>query len=256
MEITFGICTDGSNSNHLSNLIKSIQDLNIPWYEIVVIGGSKDFECYHGKNTRWIPFNEHVRPGHITRKKNLITNTAQFPYICLVHDYFLFDKGWYEGLIQYMMKNIAWNILTNVIKTNEDTRHSDWTVNPNYMERFLVQDQESMREIWKAYPGENAKYVVGLPYDTGQVFNKIQYISGGYLFAENFVLQEYPLNETLCWSQEEDLEWSQIVNQFLPFHFNPYSLVILQKPGKWHVKQIPESVLPKLAKFYGINYGK
>lgn len=252
--ITFGIVTDGKNLEQLYNLVESIRLQNIPLeqYEIVIIGG-RDLIQDPWKDIRYIPFDEDQRPGHITRKKNIVVNTSNFSYICLLHDYFLLDKDWYPGLQRFNKENGFWQISTNRIVTLEGGRHSDWTVNPNLMDQFLSRNKEALGIICEAYPRSNPKYVVGLPYEE-KGFNKIQYISGGYMFTEDFVLKEYPLDETLAWGQEEDVSWSQMVKLFFPFMFNPYSTVNLQKPGKWNVQAIPKEVLPMLAKFYGCQY--
>jgi len=41
MNFTFGITTDYKNMDQLNEVFKSIQDLNIPNYEILSIGGEK-----------------------------------------------------------------------------------------------------------------------------------------------------------------------------------------------------------------------
>jgi hypothetical protein len=255
MEITFGITTDGNNATYLEALVNSIRIQKIPMYEIVIIGGQTPISLYKDKDVRWIPFDENQRPGHITRKKNIIVNTAYCPYICLMHDYLLLDDGWYEGLHKFNKGfGTTWNICQNKIVTLEGFRHSDWVVNPDYMERFLVKNPDALGALRALYPNDNVKYVVGLPYDVPNNFNKIQYISGAYIFAESFVLKDYPLNETLTWGMSEDLEWSEMVNNFFQIDFNPHSIVKLQRPNKWAVKEIPYGILPQLAKFYGLQY--
>ena len=75
MNFTFGIVTysghDGKdNLNKVNNIIDAIENESIPEYEIIVVG---DF-AWERKNTRVIKFDETVKKGWITRKKNIITD--------------------------------------------------------------------------------------------------------------------------------------------------------------------------------------
>ena len=71
MNFTFGIITSSVNPIiHLNQTINSIIQLNIPNYEIVIIGGNKE---YQSNNLSIYPFEENPNGGWITKKKNLIT---------------------------------------------------------------------------------------------------------------------------------------------------------------------------------------
>ena len=66
MDFTFGIITTSSNKNRVLNIIQSIENENIPNYEIIIIGGDK----IEGRNVKHIEFDETIKKMWITKKKN------------------------------------------------------------------------------------------------------------------------------------------------------------------------------------------
>ena len=74
MDFTFGIVTSQDDVlNTLAPIINSIRDLNIPNYEIIIIGGNND---HQSDNLTIYSFEENPNGGWITKKKNLITKYA------------------------------------------------------------------------------------------------------------------------------------------------------------------------------------
>ena len=66
MNFTFGIITSKKDAlNSLSSIIDSIKNLNIPNYEIIIIGGDED---YKSQNTSIYSFEENPNGWWITRK--------------------------------------------------------------------------------------------------------------------------------------------------------------------------------------------
>ncbi|MHA2055826.1 MAG: hypothetical protein ACW99F_19835, partial [Candidatus Hodarchaeales archaeon] len=73
MNFTFGIVTSGLD-DRVQIVIDSIEKLNIPEYEVIIVGNSN----VQRDRTTIIPFNENERPAWITKKKNLITQHAKY----------------------------------------------------------------------------------------------------------------------------------------------------------------------------------
>ena len=86
MKFTFGIITA---TQVPVEVIQSINDLNIPEYEIIVIGG--ELKSWYD-NVIHKPFEENSGP--YTLKKNLITKYAKYENIVYTHDYLIFDNNW------------------------------------------------------------------------------------------------------------------------------------------------------------------
>ena len=72
MKFTFGIITSGID-DRIGRIIDSIESLNIPKYEIIIVGNCN----LKRTNTRIIPFDEDIKSKWITKKKNIITTNTR-----------------------------------------------------------------------------------------------------------------------------------------------------------------------------------
>ena len=106
MRYTFGITTDYKDKDQLIEVFKSIEALNIPEYEILVVGGEKPQDT---DICKFIQFDESQKPGWTTRKKNIIAETAQYENVVLMHDYYVFDKDWYKNMVEFS-ETVNWDI--------------------------------------------------------------------------------------------------------------------------------------------------
>lgn len=252
MKISFGIClAPNFNRSYVINLIRSIVDQNIPEYEIILIGEyDESFEKMIQVPIKWIHFDESIKKGWITRKKNLLANAASYDIVCILHDYYFLGSNWYKGLQQY---GEDWNILMNAVFRYEGDRHSDWLVNQKYMDEIIAKHPELERELMSVAPTENngARWVCALPYEELDL-SHIQYISGGYILAKKKIFTETPFDERFGWGEAaEDIIWSeQVLEKGYRFKFNPKSNVFLQKPGKWRVYEMTDNCVKFLKETY------
>jgi hypothetical protein len=96
---TFGICYN--KTTYINRIIKSIcnqKDLSHDKFEIILIGPSEgNVKQFENSNIKNIIFEESIRPGWITIKKNLITQNAKYENICLMHDYVALCENWFIG---------------------------------------------------------------------------------------------------------------------------------------------------------------
>lgn len=206
MDFTFGIVTSQDDVlNTLAPIINSIRDLNIPNYEIIIIGGNND---HQSDNLTIYSFEENPNGGWITKKKNLITKYARYENIVYLHDYIIFDKDWYINFLNF---GNNFKICMNQIINLDGTRFRDWTL-----------WAESAEEI--GIP--NPYYLI--PYNIKNL-SKLMYFSGSYWIAKKNVMEEFPLNEDLFWGQGEDVEWSKRIREKYNFSINENSIVRLLK---------------------------
>ena len=252
MDVTFGICVSPTaNIDHLQNQIWSIQDQidygdNI---QVVLCGTKHVLEEVDPAGLDLLFFDETEKPGWITRKKNLMVQKSLGDIIVLTHDYYMFDEEWLKGFKIFDKKNPNWQVAVNPIWTAEGARHSDWLINPKYMDQLLIKHPELASELMSVAHGENGpRWVCGLDYSEN--LSKFQYVSGGMIIAKRNVLLDVPLNEDLVWGQAEDVEWSERLVAKYPLTFNPYSFNGIQKPGKWHCYEMTEKALKKLKVLY------
>ena len=220
MNITFGIVTysghDGTdNIPKVNQIIDAIEQENIPEYEIIVVG---DF-AWERKNTRVIKFDETVKTGWSTRKKNIITEKAKHDIIVYTHDYIRPVRGFYRGWLKF---GDDWDIAMNVVKNYNGARFRDWVVldDPRVKPGWLQEEPwcppgGKLREGRSFFPSYDYK-------DT-----QYMYISGGYWIAKKHVMQEEPLNEDIVWGQAEDVEWSDRIREKYRYVMNTHSAVQL-----------------------------
>jgi len=244
MKFSFGITTAATEQhnqawrNSLISIIDSIRNLNIPEYEIIIVGGpfvKKGRMCFA---LHWcsdiihIPFDDenqyisytwgtekgerHI-PGWITKKKNLITKKAKYENIVYMHDYFMFDKNWYKGFLKF---GNDWDICMCVCQNIFGKRCRDWITwdHPKYPKYFEA------------------------PYSDSSVA-KNSLIVGSFWVAKRSLMLKEPLDETYLTSNKrifknerkelvikngdmgEDVEWSLRVRQKYKYVMNPHSIV-------------------------------
>lgn len=198
MNFTFGIITGGNSDDNINIIIDSIEKQNIPNYEIIIVGNSNIVrDC-----TRVIPFDESIKQMWITRKKNIITHSANYDNIVYLHDYVYLNDDWYTGHLQF---GENYHVCMDKIENGNGRRFRDWV-------------------LWDSVDG-----VIGLmDYDISHL-SKYQYISGTYWVAKKQVMEEFPLDEKLLWGEGEDVEWSKQVRSKYNFSMNKYSTVKLLK---------------------------
>lgn len=203
MKFTFGIITAGTSDESLNLVIDSIERQNIPEYQILIVGNSQ----VSRKNTFIIPFDESVRPGWITRKKNIVTVNARYENVVYTHDYVVFEDDWYEGFLKF---GDDFKICMNKFVNPDYSRFRDWVIwphNDNFMDSIVLPNRECL-----------------IPYDMTHL-SKYQYISGTYWVAKKQVMEDHPLDDNLLHCQGEDVEWSKRVRYTYDFSMNPYSTV-------------------------------
>ena len=217
MDFTFGIITGGNNDTMINEIIDSIENENIPNYEIL-IGGNCSIER---KNTKILNFDESLKKAWITKKKNLITKESKFENIVYFHDYIKLMEGWYQG---QLTSGNNFKIRIDKIINNNGERYRDWCIwplNGNQMDDIIGRD-------------------CLIPYDMTHL-SKYMYISGSYWVAKKDVMLEFPLDESLSWGEGEDVLWSKQVREKYKFNMNTNSSVFIIKGVKDRVFNEPNN---------------
>ena len=212
MEFTFGIITDGTNDSKIELIIDSVEKLEIPKYEIIIVGNSN----IDRKNTSIIEFDENIKPKWITKKKNIITENSKYENIVYSHDYISYSEDWYKGFLKY--GNDFKACMTRIINY-DNQRYRDWISSFNSF---------SLDEWINQYSSEWSQRHRVIPYDLKHL-SKYMYFSGAYWVSKKYIMEEIPLNEDLCWGECEDLDWSFKYRSKYEFSINHYSTVKLLK---------------------------
>jgi hypothetical protein len=223
MNFTFGIVTGGGCDDRIRVIISSIEAMSIPCYEILIVGPSE----ISGKNVKLIPFDETVRKAWITKKKNLITSSAQYENIVYLHDYVTFHEKWYAGFIEF---GNDFDAVVCKIKNLDGSRYRDWCL---WHRNHSVLD-------WIVYPNRTL-----ISYEFTDIPSHL-YFSGTFWVAKKAFMEAFPLNEDLTAGEAEDVEWSKRVQKFTQLKLNSKSevsflknnLVVVREPGKFRLKLI------------------
>lgn len=229
MNITFGIVTSSPVDRLLYIFNSIIDDANknpIGNIEILVVGGNLDMTS---ENYRFISFDEAKRPNWITKKKNIITKEAKYDNIVYMHDYIKILPGWFNSMDKF---GENWDILMTKVYNADYSRFRDWTLWPHDLDH-----------VW----GPDTRECL-IPYDKN--FSKIMYISGAYWIAKRKVMEEFPLNETLCWGESEDVEWSKRVRKKYNFTMNSNSSVQSAKQKERVFSEITPEKLKIVETYY------
>lgn len=223
MNFTFGICATNSNKDLHNNIIDSIINLQIPNYEILLIGGD-----INNDKAKCIDFDESIKSGWITKKKNILCQEAKYENIVLLHDYLVFHQNWYNGFKTF---GDNWDVAMNVVLNSDGSRFRDWCLNPYDV-------------IPPLGPINNREFF--LPYNEKR-FTQKMYISGAYWVAKTDFMLKNPLDETLIWAQSEDLRWSELVRTKTEFKMNINSTVQCLKYKHCDFTEITAQNLENLA---------
>jgi len=214
MKFTFGICTTLGSEQKIKEIISSIERNNIlpSNCEIIIIGNVLK-PCFSKINIQIFPFDESKKTGWITKKKNIIAQKAKFENIVYMHDYIILEDDWYKTMCDY---GNNWNLLMTRINNYDGSRYRDW---------ILCGD-------WKCNPFIKPNTANGLLPYTEKRLSKWMYFSGAYWLAKKQFMLDYPLDESLCWGEGEDVEWSYRVKAITDFSLNENTEVRINKSGK------------------------
>jgi hypothetical protein len=203
---TFGIVTGYQDAERLKTIIDNIVSLDIPEFEILIVGGNKGNFFVDLPQVKFVDFDESQKPLWITKKKNLIANLAIYENIVIMHDYHVFDKDWYANFKSF---GTDWDICSCPQYLINGARNPmDWS-------------------LWDK-PGHGRAW--SLDYDDWSQ-TQYMYISGGFFIVKKHVMLEEPLDESRGWNEEEDVEWSLRIRDKYVMKCNKNSIV---RHNKWH----------------------
>ena len=203
---TFGIVTGYQDAERLKTIIENIMSLDIPEFEILIVGGNKGDFFVDLPQVKFIDFDESQKPLWITKKKNIIANLAIYENIVIMHDYHVFEKDWYANFKSF---GTDWDICSCPQYLINGTRNPmDWS-------------------LWDK-PGHGRAW--SLDYDDWSQ-TQYMYISGGFFIVKKHVMLEEPLDESRGWNEAEDVEWSLRVRDSYIMKCNKNSIV---RHNKWH----------------------
>jgi len=227
MDFTFGLSAKEDNEEIINTIIDSIEDQRIPNYEVVIVGNCNICR----DNTKVIPFNEDIKKGWITRKKNILTESAMYENIVYLHDYIKIDAGWYEGFLKF---GVDFDVCMTRMLNKDGSRYRDWTLWAEDALRLGVDP-----------------YYFMLPYTVTDL-TQYMYVSGAYWVGKKDFMLRHPLDERLCWGHGEDVEWAKRVRTFWNYSMNTNSSVSLLKQKDVTFELISDEYLSNIRRLQGV----
>ena len=194
MQWTFGIITDGTQDDRLQIVLTSIRNQHVPEHEIIVVGNT----ALTGSDLKVLTFDESIKEGWITKKKNMIVNEAKYENVALMHDYLTLDPEWYANFEKF---GDDWDVCMNRMVNPNGQRYRDWV-------------------SWAP--------IRHIPYDNHDHMEHM-YVSGAYFCVKKSFYQDNPLDESIVWGMGEDVEWSLRIRNKWNYRCNPDSVVRLLK---------------------------
>jgi hypothetical protein len=176
---SFGIITNGQRNEKLLRLINTIRLQKTPLdsYEILVAGCVDEIASLQGIRT--FPMVEAASQGRLGAMRNVLARSASFnKFVCLDDDFLLHPK-WAEAVEEVRGD---FDLATSIILNPDLSRYCDWV---NIIENYT---------FLRAYH---------------EVFDKCQYVTGGYGIYKDFIFLEHSWNDDLGFYQGEDVSFSK-----------------------------------------------
>jgi hypothetical protein len=219
--ISFAIVTDGKSHHYLSNTVKSILDLELKSFEIIIVGLSE----FPDPSVRCVPFDDSVRDGWITRKKNLAVSHSKGDIVVILHDYMKLNQDWTRSNVE-AFSNSTWDVAMCKITNLDGTRFRDW---------LLWSANSTGIRWWFNYTQANL-----VPYNIKNL-TRFMYVSGSVMIVRKDFMLNNPLDENLAWGEAEDIEWSLRVRKFWNYRMFPEMSISSQKQKNQHFRHMGTS---------------
>jgi hypothetical protein len=216
--ISFAIVTDGKSDHHLNKTVNSILDLALESFEILIVGKS-DFQ---DPLVRCVPFDESVKEGWITRKKNLAVSQSTGDIAVILHDYMQVNQDWTHSNVQSFI-NSTWDVAMCRITNPDGSRWVDWT----------LWARNSVGIRWWF----NRTLANLVPYKVKKL-TRFMYVGGAVMIVRKEFMLKNPLDENLAWGESEDVEWSLRVRKFWNYKMFSEMSITSQKQKFKHFRKM------------------
>jgi hypothetical protein len=237
--ISFAIVTDGHSENQLNSTVRSIIDLELESFEIIIVGPSEFSEPF----IKCVAFDDNARAGWITRKKNLAVSHSRGDIVVILHDYMKLNRDWTRSRVK-SFSDLPWDVAMCRITNPDGTRFRDWTL--------WTSNSVGIRWWFN-------RTLAGLVPYSEKNLTRFMYVSGSVMIVRRAFMLENPLDENLAWGEGEDVEWSLRVRKFWNYKMFPEMSITSQKQKAVHFRHtgifsrmliksysiLIESVLPK-----------
>jgi hypothetical protein len=210
---TFGILTQGVRVENLQAFYESVRSQEGGQAAEILVCGPRLPQFDHFE-LRYLNVEVREELAEICKKKNEIAAAATQPNLCLVHDRYRLEPGFFTGFEKY---GYDFDYLT-VTQRYENGEHF-----PDYC--ALSQHDLTWNTSLDCI-------------DINYVLPR-QYINGGVLIVKTETFRDIPLNELIFWNQAEDVELGKAYrDQSLPPRCNSYASMVTMGIDAAYTKKI------------------
>lgn len=205
----------------LNACVARILALGIPRFEILLCGKPRS-DFLYAQHARVIGEEIKAPPIHITRKKNLLAQEAQYPNLCILHDRVLLPENFYQA-VQRFGDDFPYTAFPSFWFA--DT----WQAVPRRYSDFC-----RVAHLPAALDGNTRPNRASLPLFEQMGFMMQHparadfgrdYLTGSLYLCKHHVWQHLPQNEALYWAEYEDVEHGlQAAKAGIPSRLNPYAM--------------------------------
>jgi hypothetical protein len=188
----FALITDGRRPDKVTRFIESVARVrgidNIEW-SVAICGPTVFGETLDRRNgqVRFIEEpDQHATKGWITRKKNLIVETAQAENLLIAHDRYEVPVSFLDQLFEF---GADFSVITPAQMDTSGKRFPDWV---------------AIGSQWSWTPCAMLQYGDYSPYG---------YVNGGVIISKRRALIDTPWSDLLFWSQGEDVELTRSMTE-------------------------------------------
>ena len=204
---TFGFITNGTKDEFINKQIQRIADLKLLEYQVVICG---TYKCRISNScVKYIHFTEYDNKGWITKKKNLICESAMYENVVILHDRYIIPLDFLEKMEQ-------WGNDFDLLGAKQIYYPSPLNPTP-----VPCQDWMTYTRPLEAEKKDRSCDSVGIlePQDWDQWC----YITGGVYIVKRSLMLKVPQDESLFWNEVEDIKFCHdFTKAGYLVRFNPY----------------------------------
>lgn len=225
---TFGIPVGPEDATLLNACVKRILELDVPRKEIVLCGRPAD-NFHYWDQVRIVGEDITAPPVQICKKKNRLAQEAKYENLCIIHDrVFLplsfmaavreFGNAYPLTAFQSIFFDDKWNLVPRRYSDFGVTKKIGAQTNLGLMREAAVTPSKYAPNVLPLL--ERSEFLFANPHRLA----RNMYPTGSLYLAKKSVWLRCPQNESLMWTEFEDVEHAERAAEMgIPSRVNPYA---------------------------------
>lgn len=205
----------------LNRCVERILDIDVPHKEIILCGKPHaDFKYF--EDVEIFDDGSDGKVNHLTKKKNILVENANFENICILHDRVLLPLNFYSAITEFGdyypltgFQSFYFHDKHNLLPR----KYSDF----NTISQDLTQEID-INKFEKKDTKLISKFFYCYQHPARSSFGH-DYLTGSLYLTKKSLWMKYPQNEKLFWNDYEDIEYGIRMSSYgVPCRINPYTI--------------------------------